>query len=204
MIEFLEGSVYGDFKGAINQKLDTPTGTNEQVVLGDGTLGTLPESVELPISISDVTNLQSSLDTKTPTTTTVNGHPLSSNVTVTTSDIGAATASDLTALASRVTTLENWKTATGIKRTERFNVTTNASGDVSLTFGTAVSNVNKVAFTIDGVYVATDHPLMPSIRALSTTGATIRVYRALTLLLLGTTVGAVPSQAVNITMIEFN
>jgi hypothetical protein len=110
---------------------------------------------------------------------------------------------DNSALEARLVVLENWKTATGIKRIERFNSTTNGSGDITLTFGTAVSNVSKVGFTIDGVYAGTDHPLMASVRSLSTTGATIRVYRNVTLLVLGSTVATVSSQAVNISMIEF-
>lgn len=42
-------------------------------------------------SISNVTNLQSSLDAKVSTSTTVNGKALSSNITLSASDVGAAT-----------------------------------------------------------------------------------------------------------------
>ena len=44
-------------------------------------------------SISNVTNLQSSLDAKVPTSRTVNGKALSSNISLTASDVGAAASS---------------------------------------------------------------------------------------------------------------
>lgn len=44
-------------------------------------------------SISNVTNLQSSLDAKVPTSRTVNGKALSSNITLSASDVGAAASS---------------------------------------------------------------------------------------------------------------
>ena len=44
-------------------------------------------------SISNITNLQSSLDAKVPTSRTVNGKALSSNISLTASDVGAAASS---------------------------------------------------------------------------------------------------------------
>lgn len=44
-------------------------------------------------AISEVTNLQSSLDAKVPTSRTINSKPLSANVTLSASDVGAASAS---------------------------------------------------------------------------------------------------------------
>lgn len=44
-------------------------------------------------SISNVTNLQNSLDEKVPTSCTVNGKTLSSNITLSASDVGAAASS---------------------------------------------------------------------------------------------------------------
>lgn len=71
----------------LGEKFNTPTGTISQYLRGDGSLATFPSVPSLPIAISNVTSLQTALDSKVATTVTVNGHALSSNVTVTKSDV---------------------------------------------------------------------------------------------------------------------
>lgn len=63
--------------------LTASTQANARTAIGAGT-----SNVSLPIAESDVTNLVSDLAGKVSTSTTVNGHALSSNVTVTKSDVG--------------------------------------------------------------------------------------------------------------------
>lgn len=61
-------------------------GSSGITVTGGGTWGSITGT------LSSQTDLQTALDGKVPTTTTVNGHALSTNVTVTASDVGNGTA----------------------------------------------------------------------------------------------------------------
>ena len=58
-------------------------------------------------AISNVTNLQSSLDAKVPTSRTINGKALSSNISLTASDVGAVSQSAIDSLDVRLSTLES-------------------------------------------------------------------------------------------------
>lgn len=111
---------------------------------------------------------------------------------------------DPTTLENRIAALEAWKTATGIKRIERFTGTTNGNGDVSVTLSNTASDAAKVVYVANCVYASTDHDISFTVRSRSTTGATIRFHRSLTLALLGSTVAAHTSAAVEIIAIEFN
>lgn len=98
-------------------KFDLPTGSTAQYLRGDGSLATFPTSTVssfngrtgtvLPAAndyaVSDVNGLTSALAGKVVTTTTVNGHALSGNVTVTKSDVGLGNV-DNTADASKAFT----------------------------------------------------------------------------------------------------
>lgn len=105
-------------------------------------------------------------------------------------------------LQGQLNTLKDWKTAVGIKRTASFNLTSDSSGDVAITFGFTASNANKIRILVNGIYNSTDHPFISGVRSLSTTAATVRVYRAISMLVLGTTVTPLQNKDVTVTVIE--
>ena len=91
-------------------------------------------------SISDVTNLQSNLDNKVPTSRTVNGKPLSENVSLTASDVGAA--------ASSHTHDDRYYTETEID-TKISTINSSISGKANSSHTHAISNVDGLQTALD-------------------------------------------------------
>lgn len=128
----------------------------------------------------------------------------STNLYFTNTRAKSAVQADLDDLGDRLDIVEAHLAAIGIKRTETHILTTDGNSQVVVNFGTAVSNVSKVAFVVDTTYDKSDHPVMVGERAISTTGATLKLYRSLLMALLGNSTIALGSgQSVRVRMIEF-
>lgn len=115
-------------------------------------------------SISDTTNLQSTLDGKVPTTRTINNKPLSANITLSASDVGAAPSSVQTNLNTVSDTLnahtENDDihfTATertklsGIQSGAQVNTITGVKGNSESTYRTGNVNITKANIGLGNV-----------------------------------------------------
>lgn len=100
-------------------------------------------------TLSSQTDLQSALNAKVPTTRTVNGHALSANVTVTASDVGAATSTDIstaiTAERTAVATVTHKNLADATNTFPTFNQSTTGNAATATALATP-RNINGVAF----------------------------------------------------------
>lgn len=101
--------------------------------------------------ISEVTNLQSSLDSKVPTSRTVNGKALSSNITLSASDVDAYSISEIDSKVSVINSAidgkENSGTAEGIVSTH--NTSTSAHNDIRLLIDDLTDRLNALADSDD-------------------------------------------------------
>ena len=96
-------------------------------------------------SISNVTNLQSSLDAKVPTSRTVNGKALSANISLTASDVGAAPSSHNHSDLYYTETEVDTKLASKADKTHNHDADYDAKGSASA----VQENLNAVSDTID-------------------------------------------------------
>lgn len=109
-------------------------------------------------------------------------------------------------LSSRVTALENWK-ATMPKRSDRYSVTTDGSGDVTITFPTG-RYTNVPAISVDFIMNNNNHTCAFNIKAKSANSVLIRAFRTIEVNIgaLGGSVNviqALPSTALVVTATEY-
>ena len=115
-------------------------------------------------SISNVTNLQSTLDGKVPTTRTINNKPLSANITLSASDVGAAPSSVQTNLNTVSDTLDDHTSNTdihftatertklsGIQSGAQVNTITGVKGNSESTYRTGNVNITKANIGLGNV-----------------------------------------------------
>lgn len=166
------------------------TGSPTLCVLGDGSLGSCGGGISLPIAESDVSSLTADLAAKALKTTTVNGHALSSNVTVTASDVslGNVVNADTTTTAN-ITDSTNKRFVTNAQLTVLGNTSGTNTGDqttVSGNAGTAtkLTTAHTIAITGDLAYTSPSFDGSANVTAsgtLANSGVTAGTYKNVTM-----------------------
>lgn len=98
-------------------------------------------------AISEVTNLQSTLDGKVPTSRTVNGKALTSNITLSASDVSAYSKTEIDSKVSTLNTAIDGKEALGAVSTH--NTNTSAHNDIRLLIEDLTTRLNTLADSDD-------------------------------------------------------
>lgn len=98
-------------------------------------------------AISEVTNLQSTLDGKAPTSRTVNGKALTSNITLSASDVSAYSKTEIDSKVSTLNTAIDGKEALGAVSTH--NTNTSAHNDIRLLIEDLTTRLNTLADSDD-------------------------------------------------------
>ena len=115
-------------------------------------------------SIADTTNLQSTLDSKVPTSRTINSKPLSANITLSASDVGAAPSSVQTTLGTVSDTLnahtsnsdihftaDERTKLSGIQSGAQVNTITGVKGNSETSYRTGNVNITKANIGLGNV-----------------------------------------------------
>ena len=122
-----------DLQNALNLKQNTITqGTTSQYFKGDFSLGTFPTALSSFTNDSGYLTSSTATSTYVPLTTTVNGHALSSNVTVTPTDLGLVIGTNVQAYNSNLTGINQALTSSSSPNFTALNINGGTSSGTSV------------------------------------------------------------------------